>query len=155
MKNSLILIFFSILLFSACDSQEKKVSEQFEIDKKLIQDYAKDNNLTLESHESGIFFINEKQGTGTKNPKVNSTVTTHYRGIFLNGDQFDTSYGGSPLEFSLGRVIQGWQIAIPLMVVGEKTKFFIPSKLGYGPNGTNGIPKNSVLIFDIELKSFK
>ncbi len=139
----------------SCKSAEEKAKEQIEIDDKLILEYAKDNNLTLEAHESGIYYIIEKQGTGTKHPSANATVTIHYRGTLLNGTEFDSSLSGEPRQFALQSLIEGWQIAIPLMVRNEKTKFFIPSRLGYGGRETGSIPKNSVLIFDIELKAFK
>jgi len=138
----------------SCKSAEEKAKEQVEIDDKLILEYAKDNNLTLEAHESGIYYMVEKEGTGTKHPSSNATVTIHYRGTLLNGTEFDSSLDGEPRVFALRSLIEGWQIAIPLMVRNEKTKFFIPSRLGYGSRETSSIPKNSVLIFDIELKAF-
>jgi len=122
-----------------------KKESQADIDDKKILDYASEHNLDLESHESGIYYIVEKEGTGTAHPNFNSQIVAHYKGTFLDGEEFDSS---------LGQVIEGWQIAIPLMKKGEKTKFFIPSKLAYGEQGSGSVPGNTVLIFDIELISF-
>ena len=117
-------------------------------------EYADKNNLDLESHESGIYYIVEKEGTGTAHPNFNSQIIAHYKGTFLDDQVFDSSIGGAPLSFQLNQVIEGWQIAIPLMKKGEKTKFFIPSKLAYGERGSGSVPANTVLIFDIELIDF-
>jgi FKBP-type peptidyl-prolyl cis-trans isomerase FkpA len=35
--------------------------------------------------------------------------------------------------------------------VGGKRTVLIPSSLGYGASGTNGIPGNAGLVFDIEV----
>ena len=45
-------------------------------------------------------------------------------------------------------VIAGWQEAVPLMVEGEKTRFWIPAQMAYGD--APGRP-NGMLVFDIEL----
>jgi len=149
MKYFLFLLTALTLTTMSC-----KKESQAEIDDKKILDYAKENNLDLESHESGIYYIVEKEGTGTAHPNYNSQVVAHYKGTFLDDQIFDSSIGGAPLSFKLSNVIEGWQIAIPLMKKGEKTKFFIPSKLAYGERGQGSIPANTVLIFDIELISF-
>ncbi|RLD57409.1 MAG: peptidylprolyl isomerase, partial [Bacteroidetes bacterium] len=39
----------------------------------------------------------------------------------------------------------------PLLKKGGIGTFFVPSALGYGPNGPGSIPDNAVLIFEIEL----
>ncbi len=37
------------------------------------------------------------------------------------------------------------------MVVGEKTRFYIPAKLGYGNSAAGKITPGSLIIFDVEL----
>ncbi|EEI92937.1 peptidyl-prolyl cis-trans isomerase, FKBP-type [Sphingobacterium spiritivorum ATCC 33300] len=96
--------------------------------------------------------------TKTEGPKPTSEdeIVAHYKGTLLDGKTFDSSYDrGTPLTLNLLSVIEGWKLGIPLMSVGSKYRFYIPSKLGYGPNGSGPIPGNSTLIFDIELLEIK
>lgn len=71
----------------------------------------------------------------------------------LDGTVFDSSEGRNPLTFTLGsgQVIKGWDRGILGMCVGEVRKLQIPPELGYGAAAVGKIPKNSVLIFEVEL----
>jgi FKBP-type peptidyl-prolyl cis-trans isomerase FkpA len=102
--------------------------------------------------DSGIQYLVITQGEGEK-PAATDTVKVHYKGTFLNGEEFDSSYKrNQPAVFGLNRVIRGWTEGVQLMPVGSKYKFTIPSDLAYGPNGNPPrIPGNSVLEFEIEL----
>ena len=62
---------------------------------------------------------------------------------------FDKS--ARPVSFNLLELIQGWQKGLPLVKKGGKIKLIIPPSLGYGATPQQGIPANSVLVFDIEL----
>ncbi len=53
-----------------------------------------------------------------------------------------------------GSVIIGWVDAIENLI-GDRKRFYIPSYLGYGVQGSGPIPGNSVLLFDIELYEFE
>ncbi len=55
------------------------------------------------------------------------------------------------ISFALNQVIPGWTEGLQLMVVGEKTRFFIPAKLAYGNRAMGAIAPGSTLIFDVEL----
>lgn len=96
-----------------------------------------------------------KQGTG-EGAKIGDTVTVNYTGTLLDGTKFDSSLnpGRTPFQFTLGqnRVIQGWELGVAGMKVGEKRKLTIPPELGYGAQGAGGlIPPNATLIFEIDL----
>ena len=101
--------------------------------------------------ESGLQYKIRTQGDGPK-PSANSKVSVHYRGMLMNGVVFDTSYNeDEPVKFSLKRVIKGWKEGIQLMPEGSIYTFLIPPELAYGKKGTQGIPPNSTLIFDVDL----
>ena len=97
---------------------------------------------------SGLAYRVLKAGTGKIHPTASNRVTVHYSGWSTDGKMFDSSVArGEPATFSLGGVIKGWTEGVQLMVVGEKTRFWIPEGLAYqgkqSPYGT--------LVFDIEL----
>jgi FKBP-type peptidyl-prolyl cis-trans isomerase FkpA len=80
----------------------------------------------------------------------------HYRGLLLNGVQFDSSYSDDePISFGLKRVIKGWTEGVQLMPVGSVFVFLIPPELAYGTQGSRSIPPDATLIFEIELFGIK
>ena len=106
---------------------------------------------------SGLKYSDEVVGTGAT-PQKGQTVTVNYTGTLENGKKFDSSFDhGKPADFKIGvgKVIKGWDEGLMTMKVGGKRRLVIPSKLGYGPEGTPNIPGNSTLIFDIELLGVK
>lgn len=102
--------------------------------------------------DSGLQFKVLLEGTG-KSPSATDRVTVHYEGTLIDGTKFDSSYDrGEPIDFGLNQVIRGWTEGVQLMKEGGKYKFFIPSDLAYGPQGSPGaIPPNAALIFTVEL----
>ena len=115
----------------------------------------KEAGKKMETTDSGLLHVVLKEGAGGARPKPTDKVTVHYRGTFLNGEQFDSSYDrGEPTSFGLNQVIKGWTEGVALMTRGEKRKFIIPSDLAYGPRGRSGIPADSPLVFEIELVDF-
>jgi peptidylprolyl isomerase len=113
------------------------------------------NNATLDgvhTTATGLQYQVLEAGTGDEHPKVNSTVTVHYHGKLLDGTVFDSSVNrGQSISFSLNQVIPGWTEGLQLMVVGEKARLFIPSRLAYGNRNAGLITPGSTLIFDVEL----
>ena len=109
----------------------------------------------VKTTSSGLQYKVIREGKGKK-PKITDEVVVHYRGTFVNGKVFDSSYKrGKPTTFTLGNVIKGWQEALKLMRKGSKLKVFIPPDLAYGLRGRPNIAPNEALIFDIELIDFR
>ena len=100
----------------------------------------------------GVVYKVVTSGEGERMPLLSSVISVHYRGTFIDGREFDTTYGNSyPETFHLREVIEGWQIALPHMVIGDKWKVYVPSDLAYGDRTVDNIPGGSTLIFEIEL----
>lgn len=119
----------------------------------LAANKTKDGVVTL---PSGLQYKIVTAGTGAK-PAKEDTVVCNYRGMSINGTEFDSSYKrGQPAEFPVGGVIKGWTEALQLMPVGSKWQLFIPPDLAYGKRGAGGaIGPDQTLVFDVELISIK
>ncbi len=131
--------------------------------KKPNPEYAKANKEWLEAKaaedgvktlERGVLYKELQAGLGTGNqPGALSVVVCHYLGRTMDGKCFDTSLGGCPLAIRMRDLIEGWQIALKEMHVGDKWEIYLPAELGYGNISQPGIPAASALMFEIELIS--
>jgi FKBP-type peptidyl-prolyl cis-trans isomerase FkpA len=106
--------------------------------------------------KSGLVYQSLKEGAGDS-PAATDTVKVHYRGTFLDGKEFDSSYKrGAPTEFPLNRVIPCWTEGVQMMKPGGKAKLTCPPAIAYGERGAGGvIPPNATLNFEVELVSVK
>ena len=125
----------------------------------LAQALAPDKALAAAAKEpgakvtpSGLVILMVKEGNGTQ-PTASSTVRVHYRGMFPDGREFDSSYSrGEPIEFPLTGVIKCWTEGVALMKVGGAAKLTCPSSIAYGARGAGGtIPPNATLVFEVAL----
>jgi peptidylprolyl isomerase len=66
--------------------------------------------------------------------KDGDVVRVHYTGKLTNGEQFDSSEGREPLEFTVGagQMIKGFDDAMPGLSVGEKKTINILPGDAYG-----------------------
>lgn len=137
--------------------QEKKLAEakaaaekQLKAGEEYRAEYAKQEGV--KTTESGLMYKVLEKGKGGKKPVAADEVKVHYKGTFIDGKQFDSSYDrGNPTSFPLGGVIKGWTEGLQLMEVGDKFEFVIPADIAYGEDGRGGIPGNATLVFVVEL----
>lgn len=102
--------------------------------------------------------ITEELETGKEDGKVagpGKTVSIRYVGkLKENGEVFSSNISKAAFKFQLGAedVIEGWNVGINGMRVGEKRQLTVPPTLGYGSEGVAGIvPPDSWLVFEVEL----
>ena len=127
---------------------------------------------SAETLPSGLKVLQLQAGSEER-PKTGQTVLINYAGWLMDGTLFDTSqaqiaeqfgkfeelnqlhrgdFSPSQMVFSPdSRLIPGFKEAMLNLSVGEKVRVFIPSHLGYGPQGSGPIPPNSDLVFDLEM----
>ena len=114
--------------------------------------------------KDGLYYYEIAKGGGIS-PDDNDKVLVHYTGRYVSGFVFDDSTeNGYPSEFTLSSgVVPGWKNGLQKMKSGIKNKsdekykstgkaiLLIPSQQAYGRYGYRNIPKNAILIFEIEL----
>lgn len=114
---------------------------------------AKAQETGVKPLDKGIYYkVLASGNTSAPQPNRNSVVTVHYIGKLINGKRFDSSLGGPAPAMRLRELIQGWQIALQQMHVGDKWELYLPAEMGYGKQSIPGIPGGSTLIFQVELK---
>lgn len=83
------------------------------------------------------------------------TVQVQYQGIRVSDSgEFDSSWsrGGTPVEFPLGQVIDGFKLGISGMREGGRRVLVVPPHQGYGDRGVPPvIPANAHLVFVVDL----
>lgn len=132
---------------------QEKAMEQLEKNKKDGEEFLANNKKKkgVKTLPSGLQYKVITEGKG-KSPKATDQVTVNYRGMLIDGTEFDSSYKrGEPATFAVNGVIKGWTEALQLMKEGSKWELFIPANLAYAERGAPGIPPNSTLIFEVEL----
>jgi len=140
----------------AREAQLRKVQEQSVQNAKESEAFLAENRKKegIKVTESGLQYRVLKEGTGPV-PGPEDFVKVHYRGTFIDGKEFDSSYAkGEPARVQADGVIKGWTEALAMMKVGSRWQLFVPPELAYGRGGLGQrIPPNKVLVFDMELLS--
>lgn len=155
-----ILDEFGVMTFEEADANANRLysvlsEQQYEKTRKeseaFLEAKAKEDDVVKTA--SGLLYKVIKLGEGGAKPTATSDVQVMYKGSLIDGTVFDES--DEPISLNLGQVIKGWTEGVQLMSVGDKYEFYIPSELGYGAQGNQGIKPNSALIFEVELVSIK
>lgn len=150
----IIAVMFVVTFFFWLHIRRKKAAAEGISQGKAFLEKNKDEE-GVKTTPSGLQYKVLEAGEGADHPGPKSNVTVHYHGTLLDGTVFDSSVErGQSISFGLNQVIPGWTEGVQLMVVGEKTRFYIPSHLAYGNRAAGVIKPGSTLIFDVELISF-
>ncbi len=148
-KKILLVLFLALGVFSSCKKEDYDPTKQLAVDDTLIKEFIAKNSIVAIKHNSGVYYQVIAPGAGSVTYTGATQVKVNYEGRLLSGSVFDKST--SAVTFSLGALIPGWQIGIPLIQKGGKIRLLIPSTLAYMNQARVGIPENSVLDFTIEL----
>jgi peptidylprolyl isomerase len=95
-------------------------------------------------------------GTGATAVSGDELAVNYVGELYTNGKVFDASWKDTPgkaFTFTLGAgtVIPGWTTGVAGMKVGGRRELIIPPADAYGDTASGSIPKNSTLIFVIDL----
>lgn len=129
-----------------------------EKEQKVVEAYLKSKNISATKTKLGTYV--EVMNPGTE-PKADSgkEVSVKYTGMNFEGKKFDSNVDTTfkhtePLKVVLGQfgTIPGFEDGIKQLGKGGKAKVYIPSMLGYGPQGSPpNIKPFENLVFEIEV----
>mmetsp|Transcript_3236 Transcript_3236/g.4482 ORF Transcript_3236/g.4482 Transcript_3236/m.4482 type:complete len:192 (+) Transcript_3236:87-662(+) len=109
--------------------------------------------------DGGVIVKWKKRVEDGREPRHGDTLQVRYVGtIQKTGREFDRTHGGYSFEFQLGaaKVVRGFELGIAKLRIGEEAILTIRGDYGYGKEGSgNDIPKNAILIFQVELVGIK
>jgi FKBP-type peptidyl-prolyl cis-trans isomerase FkpA len=104
---------------------------------------------------SGLQYKILEPGAGNApRPTDTDVALVEYEGRLLDGTTFDKSAQPTPFPVAPGATVPGFAEAMKLLRKGEKGRFWLPAKLGYGDRDIGRIPPNSTLVFDLKMVEF-
>jgi peptidylprolyl isomerase len=112
------------------------------------------NISQMTQHPTGVYYADVIVGSGDEAVIETDTVWVTYAGYLKDGKLFDS---GTNVRFGTGDIVPGLKAGLLGMKAGGRRKIVIPSALGFGrfsrdgPDGKTLIPRQSTLIFDVDL----
>jgi FKBP-type peptidyl-prolyl cis-trans isomerase FkpA len=155
MKKQLLWL-LALVGFSTIFSCTKSAPTDAEEDAS-IKAYIAKKGWSATATPEGVYYVTDVAGTGST-PALTNVITAYYKGYTLAEVVFDGNIGNGKPAFSAllgGGLIEGWKIGFQKFKSGGKGKLIIPSRYAYGTSGSGSIGANEILVFEIELVSFK
>ena len=154
MKHLAFILFAGLWITTGCQPNKDPDCDPTPITTKApdaevatLKQYIDTQKITATFDPRGFYYAIQSPGSSNK-PTVCSTVTVNYAGKLTTGSTFDS---GSGVRFRLNQLIVGWQEGIPLVAPGGSITLYLPPSLAYGSQAQQGIPANSILVFQIDL----
>ena len=136
---------------------EKEAEKQrlLQLESQMIEQYLKDNGITVEPTETGLYIIPVEAGEGEL-AKWGDEVHVHYILNNLKGDVVESSYDyGEPMTFTIGQgmMIPAIEDALMTMAPGAKVKVVTPSSQAFDEIAIDEelLPAYSPMLIELEL----
>jgi FKBP-type peptidyl-prolyl cis-trans isomerase FkpA len=127
-----------------------------------VEKIAKEKFAGAVKTAGGSYIKITKDGEG---PSCDSgkIVSMKYEGRYTDGRVFDGNINNKdtsrnkPIDFTLTPMglIRGWYEGLQLLKKGSKANFLVPYDQAYGPQGYQGVPPYSNLLFEVEVVDIK
>ena len=152
------MMYFDIKLLAA-ETQEAFQAGETERDKEMmyeeqvkLEKYLDDYSITIEPGESGLYFVEERNGNGPT-PVNGDWIKVNFDITLLDGTPV-YSTTNAPIEFQYGQTFdtEGFTEGVGMMKKGGKALLIVPSAIGLGKPGRGEmVPPFSTLLYDTEI----
>ncbi|MGI4749610.1 MAG: FKBP-type peptidyl-prolyl cis-trans isomerase [Janthinobacterium lividum] len=155
----LYVVFALILALAACKKTTSDTTAylaQIGVDSVKIRNYLIANNIPIKkvSDTIGVYYQIIDSGTVVSSYTSSTLITVGYTAKIIPDTAIISQTNSYHPSYTLGNVIRGWQVGIPLIKKYGRIRLFVPSRYAYGliDQTTNlKIPGGSCLDFDIRL----
>jgi FKBP-type peptidyl-prolyl cis-trans isomerase FkpA len=144
---------------AATADRTKEFEKQKNVSAKAFETYMAKKSSGMQKTPLGSYIDIKTPGDG---PSCDSgkLVSLLYRGKLIPSEkEFETNMtnGAPPIEFVVGtgRVIRGWEEALPYFKKGGKGTIYIPADLAYGEQPGPGGQPHQPLLFEVEILDVK
>lgn len=155
-------MYYDVKLLKVVSQEEYQIEVQQEGDRKLqeemnlLGEYLEENKIQVQPTESGLYYMELEKGRGKK------AVAGEMLSIYLTVSQLDgkklfSNYNGNPLDIEFGKDFdtEGLMEGLGLMRAGGEAMLIVPSEIGVGPRGKDGVPAFTTLIYEVKLDQIK
>ena len=139
---------FDITLIDVVPTQPQ--IDKLNADIAALDTYLSSNGIAAESHASGIRYVINEPGIGVT-PSLYDEVKLNFKATLLTDGTVVLNELLEPSSIFSSRVVNyphGVIVGMQLLQEGSKATFYVPSILA---NGLQGVPANSLVIFEVEL----
>lgn len=154
----LVLVAFITVVSCKDDNDYRKLREK---ELELLDNYIKNNNITVKPTKTGLYYIEKVKGSGDS-IKVNDKVYVYYRTWLIDSTLLDQNIDSlgryyEPLAFTVvpigasATVISGLNEGVQYMQKGGIATLIVPSELAYQQNTSSGVPMFSTLIMEVRV----
>ncbi len=152
-------MFYDIKLINVQTSQKYQqglLDEQNAKHKKEIANllnYVRKNNIEVAPLETGLYFIEQKKGNGVL-PDTGDICKLSLMVWELDGNQiFSSSDAGGYINVEYGKEFDtpGFMQGLGMLREGGKAKLIVPSRIGVGFYGMQGVDGFTTLVYELEL----
>lgn len=100
---------------------------------------------------SGLIYQQVKEGDGAF-PTATDKIKVHYRSTLIDGKEMGNTYKlGQPDELVVQEFMKCLAEGVQMMKPGGKARLICPPEIGLGKEGSDVIPPDATLVFDMEL----
>lgn len=129
--------------------EERKLLKQEEEQSKITH-YLDQLETNYYKTSSGLIYFIEKEGWG-KRPDTSEMCQVFLEVSILEGDTLFSNFNSDAFDVEFGKVFDnvGFMEGLGLMKEGETARFIVPSKIGVGSDGYDGVPGFTTLDYTV------
>ncbi|RLD39946.1 MAG: hypothetical protein DRI89_13015 [Bacteroidetes bacterium] len=155
-------MYYDVKLLQIFTQEEHQLEAQKEGDRKLKEEfdllyaYLKENKIKTQPTASGLYVIDIEKGKGKK--PVNGDMCSVFLTVkHLDGKELFTNFGENPLAIEFGKEFdtKGLMEGLGMMHEGGKATLIVPSEIGVGPGGKDGVPPFTTIVYEVKLDKIK